>query len=408
VETPAPVLSAATVERLGRAAERLLAGDGAVIRLRLFLPAASSSAAPQFDAELAAVAEAMEGTAPRLARVDVSFGPHGEDAVTAMRGLGILPRTGGDAETVRALVVAVDDRLVPVLDLAPERGRPAVQLLLALHRVLRGPVRIGVVAPTADPGAGAALAEALADFSFVAVDETTDPASLAAVLVLATGAGPLPARTKSVVDGALDSGRGVLVLGGRRAVRDGRDGRTLVASPSDPSRLLAGTGVALGEDVVVDPGCARVSVPAGPGRLFLSYPPFVRTTLRLPGGAGEATAVLPFASPLRVEEGDEREVLARSSAESWLDDGAQGWNPSRSWLSPETTGSQVLAVAVRLPVEASGRGGGRLVVVSTAEPAGRDGLTLEANVAVLAGLVAWAADVEEVLLLGVTEEEDAP
>jgi hypothetical protein len=399
------VLSAAAIERLGRAARRLLADDGPVIRLRLFLPAAPSSSAPEFDAELAAVAEAMEGAAPRLARVDLSFGPHGEDAVTAMRGLGILPRSGGDPEGVRALVVAVGDRLVPVLDLAPERGRPAIQLLLALHRALRGPVRIGVVTPAVDPGAGAALAEALADFSFVAVDETTDPGSLAAVLVLATGAGPLPAGTKGLVDGALDAGRGVLVLGGRRAVRDGRDGRDLVASPSDPSRLLAGTGVALGEGVVVDPSCARVSLPSGPGRLFLSYPPFVRATLRLPGGAGEATAVLPFASPLRVEEGDGREVLARSSTESWLDDGEQGWNPSRPWLSPATTGSQALAAAVRLPVEESGRGGGRLVVVSTAEPAGRDGLTLEQNVAVLAGLVAWAADVEEVLLLGVTEEE---
>ncbi|MBI5500962.1 MAG: hypothetical protein HY907_12020 [Deltaproteobacteria bacterium] len=401
---PAPALSEDALQRLADAAAWLLDEEGPPVRLRLFVPDPATSSSGTFDAGLVAAVEALEGAAPRLLRTDVSIGPQDQDAVTALRGLGVLPRTGGDPDAVRALVVALGDRLTPVSDLSPERGRPAVQVLLAMHRVIRGPVQVGVLAA---PGTSIdALVAGLSDFALARVDATS-ATGLAALIVLADGAGPLPADAKRAVDAMLAAGGGVLILGGRNAARDGRGAFELAASPSDPSRLLAGTGMSLGGDVVVDPSCARVSVPSGPGRLFLSYPPFVRAQVRLPGGAGEATGVFPFASPIRIEDGAAVEVLARSSADGWLENGEGGWDPSRTWRPPDSTASQVLAAAVRLPGDPDGGGGGRLVVVSTARVADGDGLTLDGNAAILAALVAWVADVEDVLMLG-PEETNEP
>jgi hypothetical protein len=370
----------------------------------LFVPAATASASAAFDEELHAVAEALRDAAPRLARVDITAGPYDEAAVISMRGMGILPRTGGEPDAVRALVVALGDTITPIVDLSPARGRPAMQVLLALHRVLRGPVRVGLIVPLGDTTSAGPLLDALADFALSPVDETTDPAGLKAAVVLAAGTAALPPWTSKVVRALLDTGRGVVVLGGPLAVRDHRSGRDVVPSPSDPSRLLAGRGVGFAEGVVVDPSCARVSVPSGPGRLFLSYPPFVRTQILLPDGGGEAVGVLPFASPLRVEEGERVQVLARSSDESWVDDGEEGWAPSRAWRPGERTGSQPLVAAVRVPAAGEGGGEGRLVVISTAKFADAEGLAMDDDAALLAGLVAWAAGIEELLLVGGAEQ----
>ncbi len=394
--------------RLRTAAAWLLAGDGPLVRLRLFVPAATASATAAFDEELRAVAEALREAAPRLARVDVTVGPYDEAAVISMRGMGILPRTGGEPDTARALVVALGDVVTPIVDLSPARGRPAMQVLLALHRVLRGPVRIGLVAPLGDTASAAPLVDALAGFAVSPVDETTDPAGLEAAVVLAAGTAALPPWTTTVVRALLDAGRGVVVLGGPLAVRDHRAGREVVPSPSDPSRLLAGRGVGFGDGTVVDPSCARVSVPSGPGRLFLSYPPFVRTQVLLPDGGGEAVGVLPFASPLRIEESERVQVLARSSDESWIDDGEEGWDPSRAWRPGARLGSQPLAAAVRVPAAREGGDEGRLVVVSTAKFADAEGLAMDDDEALLAGMVAWAAGIEELLLVGGAGQGEEP
>jgi hypothetical protein len=416
---PAPALAPEIARGVAFAAAWLLVDEGPLVRVRFFVPGEASSVAPEFDRELLGTAEALRGAAPRLARVDVSRGPHDEAGVAVMRAVGILPRSGGEPEAVRAVIVAVGDALTPVAGLAPARGSAASQVLLAMHRVLRGPVRIGVLAAANDAAGAGALLGALADFALVRIDGATDPQGLAAVVVLASGAGPLPEGAAEVVRRALALGRGAVVLGGRNAVREGSHGLEVVRSPADPTPLLEGSGVAFEEGVVVDPSCARVSVPSGPGRLFLSYPPLVRTAIRVPGD-GDAVGVLPFASPLRIDAGTAADVLARSSAESWVERGTRDWNPSRAWAPVAEQAAWPLVAAVTVPAAgpapgaeaeagtgaggASAPDGGRLVVVSTAQMASGDGLTLEANAAILAGLVAWAADVEELLVLGASRE----
>lgn len=400
-EVVAPALPEDRARRLAEAAAWLLAEEGPPVRLRLFLPSVEAGGDPAFDGELRAVAEALRDATPRLLRVDVTAAPFDEPAVTALRGLGVLPREGGAPDAVRCLVVALGDRLIPVGDLAPDRGDPGVQMMLALHRVLRGPIRIGSIVPAGDAAGAQALAAALPDFALVPAEQGSDPLGFAALVVLASGAGPLPTWAPATIRRALEGGRGVVVLGGRYATKDERGARKVVRSPSDPTPLLAGTGVSFADGIVVDPACARVSVPSLGGRLFLSYPPFVRTAFRLPGGTGQAIAVLPFASPLVVPEGAPVEVLARSSEASWIEPPEADWNPSRAFRPGPEPASRVLAAALRVPPAGEGADGGRLVVISTPGPASADVLALEGNAAVLAGSVAWAAGVEELLLLDV-------
>jgi len=403
-EPAEPALGEREARRIAEAAAWLLAEDGPPVRLRLFLPSVEAGGDPAFDGELRAAAEALREATPRLRRVDITAAPFDEAAVTALRGLEVLPREGGRPDAVRCLVVALGERLTPVTDLAPGRGSPRLQLLLALHRVVRGPIRIGAIVPVGDTDGARALAEALPDFALVPVGATDDPLGFAAIVVLASGAGPLPAWAAAATRKALQHGRGVVVAGGRYAVRDERGARTVVRSASDPTPLLAGTGVSFADGIVVDPACARVSVPAPGGRLFLSYPPFVRTAFTLPGGTGRAIAVLPFASPLIVPAGEGVEVLARSSEASWVEAAAADWNPSRPFRPGPEPASRVLAAALRIAAPGGGADGGRLVVVSTPGPVSAEARALEGNAAVAAGIAAWAAGVEELLLLGEEEE----
>lgn len=404
IEALEPALTEREASRIAEAAAWLLAEDGPPVRLRLFLPSVEAGGDPAFDGELRAAAEALREATPRLRRVDITAAPFDEAAVTALRGLAVLPREGGRPDAVRCLVVALGERLIPVTDLAPGRGSPRLQLLLALHRVLRGPIRIGAIVPVGDTAGARALAEALPDFALAPVEATDDPLGFAAIVILASGAGPLPAWAAAATRKALQHGRGVVVIGGRYAVRDERGARTVARSASDPTPLLAGTGVSLADGIVVDPACARVSVPAPTGRLFLSYPPFVRTAFTLPGATGRAIAVLPFASPLIVPAGEGVEVLARSSEASWVEPADADWNPSRLFRPGPEPASRVLAAALRIAAPGAGADDGRLVVVSTAGPVSPDTRTLEGNAAVAAGIVAWAAGVEELLLPGEEEE----
>lgn len=391
--------------RLAAAMARLLEGEGPPVRLRLFLPTPEAGGVPEFDARLRVAAEALRGATPRLLRVDITTAPFNEAAVMALRALAVLPPEGGVPEAVRCLVVAIGDELIPISSLDPVRGAPTRQLMLALHRAVRGPIAVGAVVPTSDLASLRALAAALPDFEVVPVDQASDPLGFAAIVVLSSAIGSLPRWAEAVTRRALDAGRGVVVLGGRHVTKDEQGARRVVVSPSDPTPLLAGTGLSFADGIVVDPACARVSVPSTVGRLFLSYPPLVRTTFRLPGGIGTAIAVLPFASPLVVPQMAGLEILARSSPASWVEPADADWNPSRTFRPGPQQGSQVLAVALDGSATMPGTYRGRLVVLSTPGAATADFLALEDNAIVIAAIVAWAAGIEDLFVLETEETE---
>jgi hypothetical protein len=390
----------AYVERLQRAAAWLLAGEGPAVRLRFFVPAPSESETPGFERETIAVAQGLRGATTRLVRVDVTVGPYDEAAVQTMRGVGLLPRAGGEPEHVRALLVALDDRLLTATAPAPGRGPIAVQVLLSLHRILRGPVGVGIVVPDAEPAAAAPVAAVLPDFALIPPGvEPSVP--VAALVVVATGRNPLPPQTGRRIREVLDRGGGVVLIASGRVVREGRERLESVRAAAEGALLPPGAGLSVEDGLVFDPECARVSVPSAGGRLFLSYPPLVRVLFVLPGGGGRATAVLPFPSPIRIAGDARAEILAASSPESWVETGAVDLDPNRDWR-PGPGASRSLAAAVE--VAGSGPRPGRLALVAAARFADAEGLAFESNASILAGLVVWAAGVEQLLLVEDEEE----
>jgi gliding-associated putative ABC transporter substrate-binding component GldG len=109
--------------------------------------------------------------------------------------------------------------------------------------------------------------------------------------------------------------------------------------------LLATYGVELGSQLVADVECASLSVQEKRGFLTLNVPvkyPFIPTLRKLEGDSmlakGLTDVSVPFGTPVYIKaiDGVTTEVLAKSSAKSWLEDAsAEGLSPRRDWQNAE-------------------------------------------------------------------------
>jgi gliding-associated putative ABC transporter substrate-binding component GldG len=201
--------------------------------------------------------------------------------------------------------------------------------------------------------------------------DPTIPEDVDAVMVVGPEK-PLPPQAAAALDAFVKGGGSAALLVDKVHV----DPRTFQGGPVGHGldELLAGFGVSLEGQMVADAQCADLSVQEQRGFMIVNMPvkyPFVPLIERLEGDSavsrGITGVILPFASPLTLTApaGVEANVLARSSAKSWLEGEPFNIDPRRDWRSETITPTGPYDLLAQLNGTFGPEAKGRIIVAGT-------------------------------------------
>jgi hypothetical protein len=155
-------------------------------------------------------------------------------------------------------------------------------------------------------------------------------------------------------------------------------------------RLLADQGIRVGQNLVFDFQCTRVSVPARVGRMLVAYPPIPVVAVSEQASAivpGARAVRLPFPSTVTVREprGSRVTELFRSSPQSWAVQRRFDLSPHQRWRAEGPSGPHLLGAVV----ERVDPPGGRIAIVGNARFVEDQYLEYDDNVQLVRELVEW-------------------
>lgn len=186
-----------------------------------------------------------------------------------------------------------------------------------------------------------------AKLRLVSMGQAALPADLDALMVVGCGQG-MSDTLLAAIDAFVRSGKSAAFFVDRYRF----DAETLQKMPGKDDNAgfalrqwLQRQGVTLGDEMVLDGQSAQLAV----DEHLMNYP-LMPQVLRLdqesPLTRGLSGVVLPFVSPLKVEEGTKWVVLARSSPKSWLESMPVDTNLKRDFKAPSQKDSGAYALMV--------------------------------------------------------------